>query len=319
MDAVPYEFCADVMAALDLRVDQYVDIANELPPLWKAAAKECSRKVHDYYVYIYKFEGGWWCVVYAGIARAPPVRSLNELLSKNRRFLTFSYVRMDDGRRKHQNAFPCSTDDLKKLASFLRLCMRPRSSITFDVNEPPLVPLDALKICQSFRSLTLRYYGVESSAFLEAQITNNSNLRNLLLTGCWPPTEFHEQLLVKFLSSSADITLELRPPPGSKEPCLNVNLVIAKATFHSWLRVKSFRFISTEGYTTLTEEEILSISLPGTLNRNSNRCLGHRRFRWCRKRGSCLLFSHRINGPNVIRSNVCSDHKNVDWSNVNSS
>ncbi|KAK0398706.1 hypothetical protein QR680_002718 [Steinernema hermaphroditum] len=137
MDSVPYVFCDNVLASLDLLRSDYAEIAKHLSEPWGSVAAKYSRNVEHFSVWIVEAEGFWWCSLLGGTSEA--VRSypnsLADLLSMDRRFIRIEDISLSEQRAGERN-FPCSEEELtRKLLPFLALRMRQSSMVNLSADS----------------------------------------------------------------------------------------------------------------------------------------------------------------------------------------
>ncbi|KAK0428321.1 hypothetical protein QR680_010731 [Steinernema hermaphroditum] len=95
MDSVPYEFCHDVFWTLCKDVCSCKKMAKNLTGLWKSAAEEYANNAIILSVTIWKeADGEWMCSPFDGGSNKRDPKTMDELLSMDRRFIAQTVLRL---------------------------------------------------------------------------------------------------------------------------------------------------------------------------------------------------------------------------------
>ncbi|KAK0427949.1 hypothetical protein QR680_010502 [Steinernema hermaphroditum] len=274
MDSVPYIFCEDV---LERQSTRNLFTMTDLSGQWRSAAQRFLEKRRSFYIIISKDDEGWFYAIgdekTRDIENGP--HSHEEFLSMDRRYIEVNHISVcfDPG-HFHQldvRKFQCSKEEIaRRVVPFLTLRMRPNSTVSFLSGCPKeftLECLDMFRSCFSFGNMDLVYVGPESEEFLALQLKNNPFLHWLVLRS-WPHTETTEQLLLTFLNSRRNRTLDITQlPPHDIQSPLNVTMTFVKAAVDSWVSGDEKRTLFVCGSVGATLEEILSIPVPENVKR----------------------------------------------------
>ncbi|KAK0399950.1 hypothetical protein QR680_003292 [Steinernema hermaphroditum] len=265
MDSVPYVFCDNVLALLDLRRCDYAEIAKHLSEPWGSLAAKYSRNVEHFAVWIVESEGFWWCSLFGcgreSVHRYP--NSFADLLSMDRRFIRITDMSLSPQLNNKRN-FPCSKEELtRRLLPFLALGMRQSSTIdlTATSSEKTVIAcMDAVHRCYNFASLCLPFCGSKSMDFLAEQLKNNSNLKSLQLFPNWKASEDVEDILATFINEREELSGRLIQAYHQQSP-LKVTIKMIKAALDSWKRSHYRKSLYLGGRIGFTHEELISMSL----------------------------------------------------------
>ncbi|KAK0398705.1 hypothetical protein QR680_002718 [Steinernema hermaphroditum] len=270
MDSVPYVFCDNVLASLDLLRSDYAEIAKHLSEPWGSVAAKYSRNVEHFSVWIVEAEGFWWCSLLGGTSEA--VRSypnsLADLLSMDRRFIRIEDISLSEQRAGERN-FPCSEEELtRKLLPFLALRMRQSSMVNLsaDSTEKTVIAcMDALHLCYNIDFLWFPFCGSKSIDFLAEQLKSNFNLKILKLSPNWKANEDVEHLLVTFINEREEVHVIIMQQYDLQSP-LKVTIKMIKAARDSWKRSHYRKSLYLGGRIGFTHEELISMSLAPNLS-----------------------------------------------------
>ncbi|KAK0428322.1 hypothetical protein QR680_010731 [Steinernema hermaphroditum] len=256
MDSVPYEFCHDVFWTLCKDVCSCKKMAKNLTGLWKSAAEEYANNAIILSVTIWKeADGEWMCSPFDGGSNKRDPKTMDELLSMDRRFVRFQGLYTGEP-YADEHKFRTSKEELTtRLFPFLNSRRMPYTSLHFDKDcgrETGLEYLELFRHFPSFHNLSILYLGPESEAFLATHAKNNTQLRSCILYGTWPESDEMEQLIIDLL-----ITRKI------KFDLCKVTVKIAQTVLRLWLEGAHCGYIY--GPIGVTRDELMEIAVPADI------------------------------------------------------
>ncbi|KAK0428391.1 hypothetical protein QR680_010774 [Steinernema hermaphroditum] len=253
MDSVPYEFCHDVFWTLCEYRWSCKKIAKKLTGLWKSAAEEYVKNVQMVSVTIWKnVDGEWMYSFFAGGFNGKVPKTMDELLSMDRRFVRFQDLYASEVYAEERRFQTSKKELITRLFPYLNSRPMPYSTLHIDQDcgrETGLEYLELFHHLSSYYRLNFPYLGPESEAFLATQAKNNTRFGSCALYGTWPESDEMEQLIVDLLITR-NITFE---------HC-KVTIKIAQTVLRLWIAGVCCGY--SYGPAGVTKDELMEIAVP---------------------------------------------------------